>query len=295
MTTVNTPTPPPPPVPGAPEGGAPGPVPPPSNAPRVIAIVGIVIGALVILGAIGSAIAGTVISASIHTSTRTVAVAGATALDVDVSAGSLRIEYGGVQEAELTATSSWGADRWRFEQDGDRLVVATPDRWGWFGLWMPWDGFGDHRSEAVLRLPASIEGADTELSLAAGDLVAEGAFGRLRLDVSAGSLVVSGSADSVEAEVSAGSGDLRLADVGVATLSVSAGALDAVFTGAAPRDVQADVSAGSLVLTVPGGEYDVTSDISFGDFDNRIGSTPGARHTIHVEASAGDITLRSGR
>lgn len=292
MTTVHTP--PPPPAPGDPAMGAPAPQPPTSNAPRVIAIVVIVLGALAVLGAIAAAIVGTVVSASVHTSTRTAAVTGVTELDVDVSAGSLRIEYGGVSEAELSVTGSSGADRWRFEQDGDRLVVATPNR-GWFGFWMPWDGFGDPRSEAVLRLPSSIEGADAALSLAAGDLVAEGGFGELRIDLSAGSLTVSGSAESVVADVSAGRGDLRLADVETATLTVSAGALDALFTGTAPDAVRAEVSAGSLQLTVPEAEYDVTSDITVGDFDNRIGSTPGASRTIHVEASAGDVTLRSAR
>ena len=294
MTTQYAPPPPPaPPAPGAPGApGAGGPQ-PPSAAPRVIAILAIVFGGIVVLGSIGSAIVGTLVSASVQTTSRTVAAADVSELDVDVSAGTLRIEYGDVTEAELEVTGSWGADRWQLEQEGGTLVVATPDRWGWFGPWWPWDGFNGRMSEAVLRLPASVEGADATLALSAGDLTVDGEFGALALDLSAGALTVSGTAESLVADVSAGRGNLQLDDVETAELSVSAGGLDVELSGTAPDDVRADVSAGSLNLTVPDGEYDVTSDVSVGDLDNRIGSTPGAPRTIHIEVSAGDATLRA--
>lgn len=284
-TTLN---PPPPTTPQQPTGPV-GP-PPASGTPRVIAIVLIAIGALVILWAIGSAVFSTVAAASVHTSTRSVAVTGVSEIDVDVAAGSLRVEFSDVPEAELEVTSSWGADRWTLEHEDDELIVASPDR---FGPWFFGDWFGRGPGDAVLRLPSALEGADADFSLAAGDLTADGDFGELGLDLGAGRAEITGSADEVSADVSAGRADLDLEDVSTASLSASAGTVDAVFTGSQPRTIEVDVSAGSMTLTVPAGDYDVTSDVSAGGFDNRIGSSPGASSSIDVRVSAGQVTLRA--
>jgi hypothetical protein len=272
---------------------------PPAGGPttrgssRVVAIIVIVFGALVILGAMVSAVVGTIAAASIHTTTRTIDVSGVSDLDVDVAAGSLRVEFADVNAAELEVTSTWGADRWTLSTDDDELVVASPDGWfgdGWpFGGWI-WGGTGD----AVLRLPQSFEGADADLSLAAGEIVVDGSFGELGLDVGAGRATIGGSADSVDAQISAGAAELDLEDVDEADLSVSAGSMTAELTGAQPRQVELEVSSGSARVTVPEGDYDVASDVSAGDFDNRIGSVPGADSTIRVQVSAGQAVLRAG-
>lgn len=273
----------------------PPPAPPRSEGARAVAIVAIVLGAIVLIGAVTSAVIGTVASASVHTSTRTVAVSGVEDLDLDAAAGVVRVEFGGVDEAELEVTSSWGADRWRFERDGETLVVASPDRSGWFGWLWGWGGwFGDRSGDAVLRLPAALDGVDADVSLAAGDLVADGTFGELEVSLGAGSFDIAGAAESVSIDVSAGRGELELEDVSEADLTVAAGSLDARLTGSQPDAIALDVSAGSLQLTVPEGDYDVISDVSAGGFDNGIGSTPGAASTIRVDVSAGDATLRAG-
>ncbi|WP_203582373.1 DUF4097 family beta strand repeat-containing protein [Microbacterium hibisci] len=265
---------------------------PPAGGSRAVAIVVIVLGGLVLLGTMISAAVGTVASASVHTTTRTLDAAGVDLLAVDAAAGVLRVEFGDVSEAELEVTGSWGADDWRFERRGDTLEVSSPDRFGWFG-WRGW--FGERATDAVLRLPSSLEGLDADVSLAAGEFVTEGDFGVLDLSLAAGSFDVSGSAESVDADVSAGRGTLELADVGEAALQVSAGSLDATLTGSQPDSIELDVSAGSLRVTVPEGEYDVTSDVSAGGFDNRIGSTPGASSTVQVQVSAGEAVLSAGR
>jgi hypothetical protein len=285
MTTTLNPPPPTAPQPTGPEGHRPA-----SGASRVIAIVLIVFGALVILGAIVSAVISTVAAASVHTTTRSVAATGVSDLDVDVAAGALRVEFADVQEAELEVTSSWGAERWTFDRQDDRLVVASPDR---FGPWF-FDGwFANGPGDAVLRLPSSLEGADADISLAAGDLEVQGDFGDLALDLGAGRADIGGSADTLTADVSAGRADLDLDDVSTASLSVSAGALNAVLTGSQPDEIVVDVSAGSMELTVPEGEYDVTSDVSAGGFDNTLGSSPGASSTIDVQVAAGQVMLRA--
>ncbi|WP_345800636.1 hypothetical protein AAIB33_14325 [Microbacterium sp. AZCO] len=272
-------------------------VPPPAGPPtrgssRVVAILLIVFGAFVVLGAVVSAVFTTIAAASIHTTTRTVDVSGVDDLKVDVSAGSLQVVYADVSDAELEVTGTTGADRWTLDASGETLTVATPTGWfgdGWFTGWI----FGG-RSQGVLRLPQAMEGTDADLSLAAGELSADGRFGDLTLDLGAGRATIAGQADSIDAQISAGTGELDLDGVDEATLSVSAGALTADLTGRRPSTVALEVSSGSARLTVPEGEYDVTSDVSAGSFDNGVGSVPGADSTIRVEVSAGEAVLRAG-
>lgn len=272
--------------------GGPADAPPPSDGARAVAIVVIVLGAIVLLGAMISAAIGTIASASVHTSTRSLDTAGIDGLDIEAAAGTLRVEFTDVQEAELEVTSAWGADSWRLERDDDTLEVQSPDRLGWFNLGS-W--FGDGGADAVLRLPESLEGLDAEVSLAAGEFTTDGAFGDLDVSLAAGKFDVSGSAQSLSADVSAGDGTLELDGVQEGELTVNAGSLDVVLTGDRPDVIEAEVSAGTLRMTVPDGDYDVTSDVSAGEFDNGIGSTPGAASTIRVQVSAGQAVLEAGR
>ncbi|MBN9173548.1 MAG: hypothetical protein J0I70_05270, partial [Microbacterium sp.] len=150
---------------------------------------------------------------------------------------------------------------------------------------------------ATLTLPASLRttAIDASLSVAGGSLtVHDGVFRKLDAETDAGSLDVTGTARSLTAETNAGDATLRLADVETGEFSVSAGRLTTVLSGGSPRRLTADVSAGALDLTVPDADYDVSSDVSAGGFDNRIGSDPGASNTIRVEVSAGSATLRAG-
>lgn len=276
-------------TPPAPQTPAQPPQPPrqtPSSTSRTVAIIAMVLGGLLVLGAIGSAVLSTVFTASVRTSTATTAVAGVTELDVDVSAGSLRIEFADVDEAELEVRSTFGADRWTLQRDGDELRVESPR---FFGLGWVFDGAGD----AVLRLPTSLAGLDADLTLSAGDLRAGGEFGELSVDMSAGHTEIDGTAREISVTVSAGRADLDLADVREGELSVSAGDIVGAFTGTQPRELSIEVSAGSVRLAVPDGAYDVRSEVEAGDFDNRVGSTPGAASTVTVSVSAGNVELRA--
>lgn len=274
-----------------PAGGTPA-----RGASRVIAILVIAFGVLVILGAAGSAVFATISAASVQTTTRSTPVTGVSGIDVDVAAGSLRIEFADVSEAELEVTGTWGADRWTLSAEGDSLVVSSPQGWfsdGWgFGGWP----FGDNGvGNAILRLPQSLEGSDADLTLAAGELVvADGSFGDFELDMGAGSARVEASVTDITADVSAGTAELSIRGAREASFTVSAGSLEAELSGRQPQSLELEVSAGSLDVTVPEGEYDVSSEVSAGEFDNRIGSTPGADSTVSVQVSAGKATLQVG-
>lgn len=282
MTTTLTP----PPVPPVP----PVPTPPsrqPSAAGRVVAILAIVLGGAIVLGAVLSAVGSTIASALVHTDARTVAVAGVSDLDLDISAGEFSVVFEeGRTDAELEVTSSLGADAWTLRVAGDTLTVASPHRFfgpaWWFG------GSG----RAVLRLPVSLQGVDAVFDVSAGDFTMTGEFGDLDGQLSAGAVTLDGTANSLGLNLNAGAADIALADVRSADLDVSAGSVTVELTGSQPQSVTVDVSAGSVDLRVPDGDYDVRSDVSAGDFDSRIPATRGAASTIDVNISAGSVSLR---
>jgi hypothetical protein len=278
MTTLTPPTLP------APSGSAPRP--PRRTGAVVVAGLTIALGGVLFLGAATSGALRTVTSSASASETLTLDVAGVTDLDIDASATDLRVVFADVDVASLTVDG--GRTGWRFERDGDELQVESPPR-GPFVLWFGGNG------RTVLTLPEELSGTDASLSLSAGSLTANGSFAELEVDVSSGDLRVSGDARSVTAEVSAGSADLRLADVSDAEFDLSAGGMTAELTGRAPRQVGIDVSAGSLELLLPAGDYDVRSDVSAGSLDNRLESAAGGGSgTVEVHVSAGEVTLLPG-
>lgn len=293
MTTLNPPQTPPhtpvqppaqPPLPG-PGGRAPRP------GATVLSIVLVVIGAVIVVGTLFFAVLSAVASASVRSTSESVSASGLTALDVDVSAGRLTVDYADVDEATLDVTGNWGAADWTLDRDGDTLVVATPSMP--FGLgWL----FGRPGS-GVLTLPSALEDReiDAVFELSAGDIEAAGTFGDLSISVSAGSLDVSGAARVVDSQVSAGGVRLELANVDEARFSVSAGETVARLTGEAPSFVEIDVSAGSLHATLPDETYDVRIDRSAGDVTNSLETSSGSSRQIVGTVSAGDVTLTPGR
>jgi hypothetical protein len=278
-----------------PPAQAPAPQNPPAPAPRSggpgkpVAIILIVIGGLLLIGTVLGVIRSVVADASRIDDTLTVDAAGVTSLDVDAAASTFRLEFGDVDEATLEITDA--RSEWTLTRDGDELQVGTPDHL--FGDWGP--RFGRNEEQVVLTLPESLRDAeiDADLSLAAGELRAEGEFGELDLELGAGGMNVSGSARTLTADISAGDARVELADVSEAEITVSAGRLVGELTGSAPDLVTAGVSAGSLDLTLPAGSYDVSSDASAGDVDNRLDTDSSSAHRVTVDLSAGHATLRS--
>lgn len=290
-------TPPAPPAPPAaptgPEDGpeqGPGPAPQPaSQSAKVVAIITACVGGVIALGLVGGSVLSTIASASTRTDTQAVDATGVDQLDVDVSAGSFRIEFANVDAASLDVTGGWAGSGWTLERDGDELIVSSPD-WAFGGAWL----FGGD-VHATLTLPRELENRmlDAQFTVAAGDLDASGRYGELDVDLGAGSVNLSGEARDVSAQISAGRADLDLDGVESADLTLSAGQLDGRFTGDRPQLVEVDVSAGSLDLTLPDGDYDVASNVSAGQLDNRLSTSASASDRVAVQLSAGRVTLRS--
>ncbi|MEV4669252.1 hypothetical protein [Microbacterium sp. LWO12-1.2] len=294
----------PPPVSGPAQPVPPAPVPQTQPAPpaggrssgaTAVMVVTAVVGGIALLGSGGAAAAaaaGSIMSSSAPDSVQTVSTDGITGIDISADASSMRVEYGKVDEAELAITNGRGA-AWTFERDGDELVVRSPQGvWGWwFGSW-----FGDEEV-AVLTLPESLQGTelDGDLTLNAGSLDVIGDFGALDIDVNAGALDVQGAATTFEVNMSAGRADILLDGVDEADLGVSAGDLTVELTGTAPSRTSVEVSAGSLDLTVPDVEYNITQDVSAGSLDAKVEQSSNARRAIDVSLEAGRVTIRPGR
>jgi hypothetical protein len=267
----------------------------PNRSGATAITVGIAIfGGLALLGSGGTAAvaaSGDLWSSSLPDSTQRVGVDGIEGVDLDVDGSSMRIEFGDVDEAELSITNGRGP-AWTFEREGDELIVRSPEsRWGWwFGNW-----FGDDEI-AVLTLPESLDdgGLEGDLTLDAGSLDVEGDFSHLGIDVSAGEVNVEGSATSLDVEMSAGRADIVLDGVDDAVLGVSAGNLDVELTGTPPSQTTIDVSAGSVDLTLPDVSYAITQDVSAGSLDAKINQSGSDQRAIDVTLSAGSVTIRPG-
>lgn len=214
---------------------------------------------------------------------------GIRALDLDIGASDVTVQFRDVDEVELTVEGgSRGA--WTLDRDGDELIVHSPNRtfgW-WFGGWFNTD------ERVTLTLPESAVGLDADVDLGAGAVEMIGDFGELEVRLGAGYISVDGTADTVDADISAGRADLNLVDVSEADLTVAAGELVAEFSSSAPDAVSIDVSAGSLRLTLPDDTYRVSQDVSAGSLDNRLDTASSARSTIDVSVSAGSAILRPG-
>lgn len=260
---------------------------PDRTAARVVAILTVALGVAVIVATVWAGVVPTVRAASTRSETQSVPVsAGIDTLAVDVDAASLVIRFDDVSVASLDVRNV-GAGSWTLERDGGVLRVETPR-----APFLSWFGGGNGR--ATLTLPRSLDGVDADLLIDAGSLDADGVFGDLRVELGAGDATVSGEADALVLEASAGSAEFDLDGVAEAELGIGAGEITGRLAGETPHLVTVSVSAGSLDVTLPDGSYDVSADVSAGDFSHELREDPSSDSRIVVEVSAGSAMLRAG-
>lgn len=268
----------------------PDPQPPRSPAAKPIMVLIAVLGGLILLVVAVTTGFSSAVNFTRGTSTMTADTTGITDLDVDASASQFNLEFADVNEATLQ-TDGVNAEKWRLDRNDDQLVVQAPNRWlGWCFI-----NCAPDEQQVTLQLPAELNDGslNVDLELAAGRLVADGDFEHLGVEVGAGEANINGSADQLEAQLNAGSANLNLGDVQTADLEVSAGRLITDLTGDAPENINAEVSAGRLELTVPETEYAVNSDVAAGNLDNQLQTHPTSNHQIDIELSAGNAVLES--
>lgn len=276
--------------PTAAAGATPPPPSPPRSSAKVVAILAMSLGGALLLGTLVSGIGSIAYAAGDRgAGSRSADATDISALSLDVSAGHVVVQYADVDEAVLEIT---GGDRdWRLDRRGDTLSLSNDRPW-----WAFQAGFDWNDSRATLTLPSELEEQqlDARFEVSAGSITAGGTYGDLQIDVGAGDADVTGTADDVTVEVSAGSADVDVDGVRTADLQIGAGEIVASLTGESLRDVRIDVSAGTLVADLPDADYDVTSDVSAGSFDNNLSTSTGAARTVDVQVSAGNVTLTPG-
>lgn len=219
-----------------------------------------------------------------------VEIDGVQGVDAEVNGAQLNIEFYDGDTAQLRADGG-SLSGWTLRRDGEDLEVNSP-RWG-FEWWNPtWLRADDQ--PVTLLLPESLAGIDVDLTLNAGNLTVDGDFGEIDADTSAGTMALTGSARTLDLDLSAGRADVELARVDEASYTVTAGRVTSELTGAAPREVEIEVSAGNLTLTVPQGSYDVRRDESAGSLNSELSEDRGSANRISVTVSAGSVNLLEG-
>ncbi|MFS0866494.1 hypothetical protein AB3M83_04050 [Microbacterium sp. 179-B 1A2 NHS] len=281
-------------IPPTPAPAGPPPLPPEQRrgSARVVAIIAIVVGGALILSAILSAVGSALwmTGARGADGPRVADAGGISSLSLDVSAGDVAVVYADVEEATLDVLGDGRG--WRLERQGDQLRLSKHEPW-----WISWNGFDWNSDRVTLTLPQELadERLDARIDVSAGSVSIDGTYGDLDVHIGAGSADVNGTADVLSVDLSAGGADIDVADVSRGTLTVGAGELIASLTGTAPDELTIDVSAGSLVASLPDDTYAVTSDVSAGELDNQLSTSSDAPHRIDVQVSAGSTTLRPTR
>ena len=280
---------------------------PQTSAPRPrgrgIAIATAVVGGAVLFGlGASAAIAMAVSSRDADTvqaeggPLRPVDVGGVTSLDVTVGVAELDLVFGDVDAATLSA-SQGAVGRWEFSRSGDELVVRAPKTstgWCIFGVCPSQRG---QHVRATLTLPQELagKGLDADISIGFGSVRAVGDFGELDVKVDAGEASVNGSARELGIEVGLGTFEGEIAGASTVEARVELGDVSLALGGDPPTDVELNVSAGSIDLAVPAGQYDLSSKNSAGSIDSSLQTAPGAPNRISAKVELGDITLREVR
>jgi Putative adhesin len=134
--------------------------------------------------------------------------------------------------------------------------------------------FGDScRVEYKVTIPARVA---VDIEGAAGNIVLTGPIANATVKTTAARITGSGlGAGTIAATTTAGEVELAFA--------------------AAPTSVEVKSTAGSITLTVPGGEkYNVTVDTTIGSQDVTVDKDSSSSHRINVETTVGAVTVKKG-
>lgn len=189
------------------------------------------------------------------------------------------------------------AKGWEFTRDEDELTVRAPQANSGFCFFGVCPTTRGQNVTATLTLPQELAGPtfDAEIKIGMGVLRANGSFGELDVKLDAGDAFISGAAEHLDLEIGLGTFAGEITGAKTVAGEVAMGDLELVLRGDAPSEVGLEVSAGSIDIAVPAGEYDVTSTNTAGSIDNSLRTVPGAPNRITAKVDMGDIALRESR
>lgn len=218
----------------------------------------------------------------------TAAASGLTHVEVESNAAHITVSFGDVSEVELRSSAP-SHNSWRLTTSGNTLKASNSSHMS--GFCFGWCGNGEE--QVTLTLPRELAGeVSAQVELLSGRMDVGGDYSNLEIDVAAGDFAFTGAAPSLDVEVGAGTVDVNVTGAREATFDLAAGSLNATLDGRAPDRVRAQVFAGEFDLTVPDATYRVNTDVAFGNFDNRLNTSPASDHVIDLEVAAGQVTLR---
>lgn len=242
---------------------------------------------LTVIGVVILAVGGL---AAVSWSTRTTEHASTTIdddfsrVEIDVSAGQVDIVGGsdGSSELETSMTHTWlGAAEVTHEIDGDTLRIE-----GTCGRRLMMTGWCE--TDLTLSVPA---GVDVVAESSAGTVTARGLEGSANLESSAGTVRVEDHDGDLVAHSSAGGVVVDGLRADTAKITSSAGSVE-VHAATAPTSLDAESSAGRVVVTLPDDEtYDVEADTSAGSTNVGVATDPSSQYKIRAFSSAGAVTV----
>lgn len=134
--------------------------------------------------------------------------------------------------------------------------------------------------------------ASADVSVNSGEIDLQGVTGAAKARATSGSITATALRGPATFEVT--SGDIQARDLlggGAVRAEASSGSVDLRL--AQPASVTARVSSGDIDLEVPAGSYTVKQRTGDGNFDSDVTSVPGAPNVLDLEASSGEVSVRS--
>ncbi|PPG30600.1 DUF4097 family beta strand repeat-containing protein [Pseudoclavibacter sp. RFBB5] len=246
-----------------------------------------IVGGMVVAGTLTSAVFNSLRDVMRDETTITESVAGVSSLRVDVDSVGIEIEFGDVSEAQLAVETKGfkQAGDWQLTTEGGELAVERAG--GRSG-----GPFGDE--ELSLTLPRTLSGEDLDahITVSSGAASLEGDFGDLVIETNSGASNFEGSAANLTVSTGSGATNIEAEVSGDVVLAANSGAVNAVFTGSAPKGTDISLESGFGSVALPDGAYKVESNLSESGMANvNVRQSDDAESTLSVSVGSGFLTV----
>lgn len=208
-----------------------------------------------------------------------------TALDVELAAGELKIEYHDGDKIEISYPVANGYKTVISEKDGKLSIDVNRHRWYIFtwGVKIP---------ETVIKIPRD-KIKDVKIELNAGTVsLAEGAFENVKIKVNAGTVTTGEITECNHFEVNMNAGTVNAAGVQCSEFSLEVNAGSAKIQEVDSAKSTVEVNAGTATVKFAGAaeDYSATVNVSAGSC-NGLSTHAGGDKNITVKVNAGSVNV----
>ncbi|WP_243658766.1 DUF4097 family beta strand repeat-containing protein [Tamaricihabitans halophyticus] len=212
-------------------------------------------------------------------------------VEIDNQSGDVTIRATDTQQTKVHQSFRyrWGEPDEAYELDGDNLVL---NGCGWgcdvsYQVEVPRDVLVTGKASSGNVTLTEVGGVDVQAN--SGNIEVRRAAGEVRTKASSGNITLVDLTGPVFAE--ANSGNIRGDQLGNRA-EVQASSGDITLNLASPQSVTASASSGDVEVGVPDGRYRVTTETN-GTQEIGVASDDSASHVLDLEASSGDVTVRT--